>query len=557
MESGEHLRADRDAHQASIVDAQPCSVVEMLDITSPESRSDIRFVRSMRPRPPLPLAPFLVLGLGRAGRAAAKALGQAAGPQMVRVWDASTSASMQRLRGELEAAGIRTQLGPRLTRQEVGWARTVVKSPGIAFDAPAIRCAVADQSEVIDELELGWRLSRAPILAVTGTNGKSTVSGLLTSILSAAGQRVQLAGNTQFGPCLSAVASGSLDWIVCEASSFQLEGCSQMLPELAVFTNLTPEHLDRHGTLERYGAIKRRLFINDDSAVARAIIDVDGSFGRELARDIERRGGVVIRVGFSPMADYRVVSTTWDLRRAATLVRTRAERISITTSLPGDYNARNAVAALAVADLMCVDRRISLQALRGYVGPPGRFEHIDAGQPFEVIVDFAHTPDALEQLLRTIRAGMKPKGRLIVVLGLGGPPSAAFQAMGRLAGQLSDRLFLTTSGFRGSPPVPALGSLLAGARMTSTELDVVLNRRRAIELATLSATADDVVVIPGRGAFRDMRADARGEPIPFDDREVAIGIVRDLVSSPRPQGRLAALRNGAARAAPGLQLSPA
>jgi UDP-N-acetylmuramoyl-L-alanyl-D-glutamate--2,6-diaminopimelate ligase len=300
-----------------------------------------------------------------------------------------------------------------------------------------------------------------------------------------------------------------------------------MLPELAVFTNLAPEHLGRHGTLERYGVIKRRLFINDGIAVARAIVDVDGPFGRDLAADIERHGGAVTRVGFSAAADYRVESAHWDLREAETRLVTPAGAISLRTALPGDYNARNVAAAVAIADLTGVERWISIPALSAYVGPPGRFEHIDVGQPFEVIVDFAHTPDALEQLLATIRAGMRPGAQLRVVFGLGGAPGTALREMGSVARRSSDELILTTSGFRGSPPVLTLESILTGARTAAgAELVVVLDRRRAIERAVLNATAGDVILIPGRGAFTHMHADARGEPVAFDDREVAREVLR-------------------------------
>jgi UDP-N-acetylmuramoyl-L-alanyl-D-glutamate--2,6-diaminopimelate ligase len=478
-------------------------------------------------RPPIPEGPFLVAGLGRAGQAAAHALSRAVGPEQVRAWDADTGASMQRQSRLLERQGIHTRLSQRPASREVEWARTVVKSPGIPFDSSVIQRALADGREVIDELELGWRLSSTPILAVTGTNGKSTVCGLATAVLSAAGLRVRLAGNTQFGPCLSTVASESLDWIVCEVSSFQLEGCVQMLPELAVFTNLTPEHLGRHGTLKRYGAIKRRLFVHDGVAVSRAIIDIDSPFGRCLAAEIEQSGGVVTRVGFSAAADYRVQSTKWDLRRAETDISTPTGRISLPTALPGAYNARNVAAGLAIADLTGVERWASVPALSAHIGPPGRFEHVDAGQPFEVIVDFAHTPDAVQQLLRTIRVGMAPGAALRVVFGLGGAPGNAMRNMGRVARQLSDQLILTTSGFRGTPPMLTLESILAGARAASGgELEVILDRRRAIERAALSATPNDVVVIPGRGALTNMRADPRGRPVPFDDRQVAREIVQ-------------------------------
>ncbi len=350
-------------------------------------------------RPAIPEGPFLVAGLGRAGQAAVHALSRAVGPEQIRTWDADTGASKQRLRRALERQGIQARLSRRPAGCDVEWARTVVKSPGIPFDSPVIRCALANGLEVIDELELGWRLGRTPMLAVTGTNGKSTVCGLAAAVLSAAGLRVRLAGNTQFGPCLSSVAAESLDWIVCEVSSFQLEGCVQMLPELAVFTNLTPEHLGRHGTVERYGTIKRRLFVHDGVAVSRAIIDIDSPFGRCLAAEIEHCGGVVTRVGFSAAADYRVRSAAWDLRRAETDISTPTGRISLPTALPGAYNARNVAAGLAIADLTGVERQASVPALSAHIGPPGRFEHVDAGQPFEVIVDFAHTPDAIEQLL--------------------------------------------------------------------------------------------------------------------------------------------------------------
>ena len=230
---------------------------------------------------------------------------------------------MRRACRALEAQGIVTHLGPRLSRRDVGGAQTVVKSPGIPFQASVIQRALGKGREVIDKLELGWRLNRSPMLAVTGTNGKSTVSGLACCVLGAAGLRAQLAGNTQFGPCLSELAGQTLDWIVCETSSFQLEGCVHLLPELAVFTNLTPEHLGRHSTLRRYGAIEeRRLFINGEVVVPRAVIDIDSPFGCELAADIERHGGLVARVGFASAADYHLESASWDLRLAEMRVRT-------------------------------------------------------------------------------------------------------------------------------------------------------------------------------------------------------------------------------------------
>jgi UDP-N-acetylmuramoyl-L-alanyl-D-glutamate--2,6-diaminopimelate ligase len=503
----------------------------IVTVTAVEVRVGARGLRpSEVSRLAIPSGPFLVAGLAAAGRAAVRALSDAVGPDQVYAWDCDTSAGMQRVRRELERSGVHTILGPELTRRQVGQARTVVKSPGIPFSAQVLQRALGKRRTIIDELELGWRLSHAPMLAVTGTNGKSTVCGLAIALLSADGRCVQLAGNTQFGPPLSAIASNDLDWVVCEVSSFQLEGCVDLLPEVAVFTNLTLEHMGRHGTMRRYGEMKRRLFINEGRAVSHAVVDIDSDFGPGLASDIERHGGDVIRVGLSAGADYRVGSVGWNLRRSEISISTPAGRVSLRSGLPGIYNARNLAAALALADLMGVDRERSILTLNAYTGPPGRFEHVDAGQPFDVIVDFAHTPDALEQLLTTVRTGMAPAGRLIVVFGLGGAPGTGMQNMGRVVAERSDRLILTTSGFRGLPRMPALSSTLAGARTPRrAEWEVILNRRRAIEEAVSSAARDDVIVIPGRGALREMRNDGRGMSLPFDDRQVA----RELIVASR------------------------
>ena len=309
-----------------------------------------------------------------------------------------------------------------LNRRDVDFARTVVKSPGIAFSGQAIDRAVSRGRLVIDELELGWRLTRTPVLAVTGTNGKSTVSGLARAVLQAAGNRVELAGNTEFGDPLSTTAMRPLDWIVCETSSYQLEGCVSVLPELAVFTNLTLEHLGRHRTLERYGRVKRRLFIDGERCVQRAVIDIDTAFGAQLAADVERLGGTVSRVGSACAADYRVIRATWDLRGSDTTIGTPSGELTIRSCLPGVYNARNLAAGLALADLLGIARSISVPALCGYPGTPGRFQPIDEDQPYDVIVDFAHTPDAMEQFLVTVRAGMARSRPLDRRLRPGKPP---------------------------------------------------------------------------------------------------------------------------------------
>jgi UDP-N-acetylmuramyl tripeptide synthase len=481
-------------------------------------------------RPAIPGPPFLVAGLGRAGSAAVVALTEVVGREAVHAWDADTGVGMQRIARALRAEGVPVRLGAWPLEGVLDRVRTVVKSPGIPFDAPMILDAQRAGLNVIDELELGWRLSRAPVVAVTGTDGKSTVSGLAAALLSAAGVRVELAGNTEFGPPLSAVDRSAVDCIVSEVSSYQLEGCPQLLPELAVLTGLTPEHLDRHRTIEGYAACKRRLFVRGEKAVKRAVINVDSRFGAELAREIERGGGAVARVGSSTAADYRIEgSTSWTLRGARIELTTPTGHVGFDARLPGRYNALNLATGLALADALGIERRVSLAALGSYAGPPGRFELIEGDQPFDVVVDFAHTPDGMTQLLDTVRAALQPLARLIVVFGIGSPRGPAMAELGAIIRGSADYVILTTSGFRGRPPMLTLEAILAGARSTAGgELEVVLDRRRALARAFEIATAGDAIVVPGRGHYTHMQFDRRGVPVEFDDRVVAAELLRQL-----------------------------
>jgi len=327
------------------------------------------------------------------------------------------------------------------------------------------------------------------------------------------------------------VAAEPLDWIVCEVSSYQLEACPAVLPDIAVFTNLTLEHLHRHRSMKRYGEAKRRLFVRGEVAVPRAVIDVDDDFGRQLAADVEARGGAVVRVGFSRDADYRVLSAAWDLRRAALHVGTPGGEVELETRLPGAHNARNVAAGLAIADALAVEPAVAARALAEDPGPPGRFQHVDEGQGFAAIVDFAHTPDGVAQFLDAVRAGMSPDGRLRTVYGVAGArfDKLKMRAVGRALRTGSDELILTTSGYRGDPPVPALAHHAQGARgVAGARLEIVLNRRRAIERALRAAAPGDAVVVLGRGALTEMTPDSRGVPLPFDDREVVREVLRGL-----------------------------
>lgn len=248
--------------------------------------------------PSLPRGPYLVIGLGRAGSAAAEALIALAAAQPVIAWDSAEDGPVRQVARRLRRHGVEVWLGGDgiAALEAAGVEATVVKSPGIYFDIPILQLARSRGLQVLDELELGWRLSERPIVGVTGTNGKSTTAKLIASVLEAAGHRAQLAGNTEFGPPLSGATAG--DWVVCEASSFQLEASQSFLPDVAVFTNLTLEHLARHSSMERYGAVKRGMFVRGDRSVETAIVNVDDSFGKRLVGELAKAGGVVLSYGF-------------------------------------------------------------------------------------------------------------------------------------------------------------------------------------------------------------------------------------------------------------------
>ena len=468
----------------------------------------------------MPKGPYLVVGLGRAGRAAADALVEAG---RVRAWDHSRAPEVGAARDALLAAGVPVRLGGDGLDMLEG-IRTVVKSPGIRPDTPVIAAARRRDLLVIDELELGWRLARSPIVAVTGTNGKSTVAALLVAALSAAGRRPVLAGNTFFGPPLSAVPRDEHRTIVAEVSSYQAEASPTFLPRAAVFTNLTREHVHWHGTVAAYAAAKRRVFVRGDETVGTASINVDDRFGRDLAAAVRARGGSALAYGRSADADYRVGSVRSELRGAVVEIDAPDRAVTLRTRLPGVHNALNVAAALALADGLGLERERTLEALEAAVAVPGRFEVVAANRSFDVVVDFAHTPDGVKQTLALARELATARGgRVIATLtSFGNNDRDTREQIGRAARRGTDLLVLCAVSLRGEPGLVALAALLAGARSASGGLvECVLDRRAAIERAIGHARRGDLVMLLGRGSYTRLAHDRHGRASHLDDREVA------------------------------------
>ena len=483
---------------------------------------------------PIPRGDYLVVGLGRAGSAAASALVGHERTGRVVAWDRSTEHRVRGAARRLRRRGVEVVLGGdgRAALDVVGPDATVIKSPGIDPHKPPFERARELGLQVFDELELGWRLSRSPIVGVTGTNGKSTTARLVATVLEAAGHSVQLVGNTEFGPPLS--AADHCEWLVCEVSSFQLEATPSFLPAISVFTNLTPDHLSRHSDMASYGLIKRSMFIRGNRSVGAAVVNIDDPFGRTLATDVARAGGTVVRYGLHPDADVRIEDAEWDLVEARQRLRTPDGEVECVTKLPGLHNASNVAAAFAVGHALGMPATSTTRALEGAVGPSGRFELIaGASRPCEVVVDFAHNPDGIRQMLQTVRSVIERRDGacLRVVFGpTGASDPQKTREIGAIAGELSDQFILTTGTLNYDARVVRLQEFCRAIAAGEADLEVVLDRREAIERAIASARPGDVVAVLGLGALGRLVVDAAGTAYPFDDRRVARESL-DLVAS--------------------------
>jgi len=278
----------------------------------------------------------------------------------------------------------------------------------------------------------------------------------------------------------------------------QLHRLDRIRFDALVFTNLTQDHLDFHGTMEEYFEAKRRLFLEERPTAA---INVGDPWGKKLAAD--RPDAVTF--GFSADADIGPD----DLR-------------GLDLKLRGRFNLENALGALAAARLLGIEDSTAFRGIEAVRGVPGRFESVDEGQPFEVVVDYSHTPDSLENVLRVARE--LASSRLICVFGCGGDRDRGKRPlMGEIATRLADHVIVTSDNPRSEEPEAIIAEIVAGA---GPEAEVEPDRRTAIANAVELAGPGDVVVIAGKG--HEQGQEFRDRKIPFDDREVAREALRRL-----------------------------
>jgi len=363
------------------------------------------------------------------------------------------------------------------------------------------------------------------VIGITGTNGKTTTAFLVRHLLEAAGAQCGLLGTvkrvvggaeeevertTPEAIDLQATFRRMLDGgdraCAMEVSSHALElgRASGIRFACRVFTNLTQDHLDFHHTMESYFAAKRRLF--DEPGLS--VVNVDDDYGRRLAAEIDGAVTFAIERG----ADYRARDVGFDVNGSSFTCETPEGALEIRSPLPGLFNVQNLLAAIAVVRSLGHEVR----GLEDFGRVPGRFEAVDEGQDFGVLVDYAHTPDSLENVLRAARE--VTKGRLHVVFGAGGDRDRGKRPlMGEVAGRLADRVLVTSDNPRSEDPDAIVDEILIGA---APDAERQVDRRTAIALAIDTAAAGDVVVIAGKGHEQGQEFE-HGRKEPFDDRSVA------------------------------------
>jgi UDP-N-acetylmuramoyl-L-alanyl-D-glutamate--2,6-diaminopimelate ligase len=322
--------------------------------------------------------------------------------------------------------------------------------------------------------------------------------------------------------CVMEVSSHALELHRADAARF----------DCAVFTNLSQDHLDFHGTLEEYFGAKRRLFVGQESPHPRIpVINVDDEWGRLLAEELAERGNRnVITFGIDRDADYG--ATEVETTPAGTDFRCEGIHgtAQVSVPVPGRFNVYNALAALAAACSLGVPIEEAASALTKAKPVPGRFEPVDVGQGFTVLVDYAHTPEALENVLHAARNLLAQSGgdtRLVCVFGAGGDRDQKKRPlMGEAARRLADHVIVTSDNPRSEDPDAIIAAILAGAEGAAVSgpdastLEVEPDRRAAIARALGAATSGDVVLIAGKGHEQGQEF-AGGRKIAFDDRQVA------------------------------------
>ena len=390
---------------------------------------------------------------------------------------------------------------------------------------------------------------RLAAIGITGTNGKTTTAFLTESLLNAAARKAVLIGTIEYHvagevrPSLHTTpesrdlfelmaegASRGATELVTEVSSHGLDQgrATGIAFDIAVFTNLTRDHLDYHVTMEKYFAAKRLLFDGTIYSAPRvAVLNAHDERTLDLAEAARNAGSEVRTYGIG-IGDFRAVSHKLTPGGASIELETPAGSAQVTSHLAGEVNILNLLAAFTAAHARGIDFSVLVSAVSRLRPVPGRFQPVDAGQPFTVIVDYAHTDDALRNLTALARQLVtNSNGRIITLFGCGGDRDRTKRPkMGYAAGEGSDFVVATSDNPRSEDPRAILAEIEPALKATGVDYTIEPDRAAAIHFALGSARPDDVVLIAGKGHEKEQIIG--GRTIPFDDSEVALAALRDL-----------------------------
>lgn len=385
------------------------------------------------------------------------------------------------------------------------------------------------------------------LIGITGTNGKTTTSFLIREILRKNGKKTGLIGtikylieeeeiiahyttpeSLQFQKLLHEMLQRGIEYVISEVSShaLSLRRVDYADFEVAVFTNLSREHLDFHRDMEDYFSAKKRLFTELIKKNGVSVINIDDEYGRRLAKEIS--GNKLLYSISDKSADIYIEDYKLKFNGTEIIVIINGEKHSFKTSLLGIHNIYNVLSAVSVALYFNIPLNTIKIALLNTKAPDGRFESIDEGQEFLVFVDYAHTPDALERILKSVlklREEVNHEGRIITLFGCGGNRDRGKRPqMGKIASELSDYVILTSDNPRWEEPRQIIREIEEG--ISKDNFIVVPDRSEALRIGVSMCEKGDILIVAGKG--HEDYQEIEGKRFPFSDREILKKFLREL-----------------------------
>lgn len=395
-------------------------------------------------------------------------------------------------------------------------------------DCPVTQIVVEDSriaEAVVSANFFGRPAEKFKLIGITGTNGKTTCTYLVKKILDSAGYKVGLIGTNQnmigdevfetgrttpdafeLQELFARMAENEVEYVVMEVSSHALELNRVFGLRFAIgaFTNLTQDHLDFHKTMDAYAEAKSKLFSVSDKSV----INCDDEYGAEFVKRFGAMG-----YGIDTDCAFRAVDAQFSATGVA--FDTNGQRYSL--NIPGRFSVYNALCAIGICSALGIEAPVIASALSGADGVKGRAEVVPTDTDYTVMIDYAHTPDGIENILKTVRGFAR--GRVVILFGCGGDrDNTKRPIMGRIAGELADFCIVTSDNPRSEAPGAIIDMILPGVKETGTPYAVIENRAEAIYYALDNAQRDDVIVLAGKG--HETYQILNSGTIDFDEREI-------------------------------------